>query len=613
MKLKNLLLLAFLSYLIASTLSVRKAPTQQLPNILWIITDDHRADALECFNRATINQSNSKLGYVQSPNANQLASEGTLFVNAYCNSPACAPSRASMLTGQYPHRHGVYGFEMAHNQSSTCKPIVSEILREQGYQTSLFGKAGFRKLTWNGQRPTWDRPDFEDLYVRNKDDLQLTGFTDYVKRNNWREKKIYEEFYDEEGLVAKILTTDMDEANRKLQQKMEKKYDILRAYTRSQDQLIIGGVSSRPVDKTVDGYLVQEFTKYFDHENQPYQTFSGRTVNGAKGNQPQFVQLNFHLPHTPVLPPQKFRDQFKNKVYAVPEFDKTKEHQNLPPQLKKAYQSFKIDGLTPEEKQQAIQDYYAFCAYGDYLIGKAVQRFKTYCAKNDQPYLIIFTVGDHGWHLGEQGMEAKFVPYNTSNQGAVIVVSSDDRFPKGKVVKDFTEYVDFSPTILSAAQVDISAKKYEYLDGMNLQDIVNEDTISRAYVLGEMNQVFGPRAYLRGKDFAFSMRVRKHNQRPGKKFPPNVDVKWAVTAPLEAVEVALYDLRNDPHETRNVALDKSYLELTEWFRKKLGNIVLGDGRVEVDWKQKDVFAISNFAKGADDKKLEIPLSIIPEI
>ena len=47
---------------------------EKKPNVLWIITDDHRADALACWNRATTGRSESVLGYVSSPNIDRLAS-----------------------------------------------------------------------------------------------------------------------------------------------------------------------------------------------------------------------------------------------------------------------------------------------------------------------------------------------------------------------------------------------------------------------------------------------------------------------------------------------------------------------------------------------------------
>ena len=77
--------------------------------------------------------------------------------------------------------------------------------------------------------------------------------------------------------------------------------------------------------------------------------------------------------------------------------------------------------------------------------------------------------------------------------------------------------------------------------------------------------------------------------------------------------MALYDLRKDPMEKNNVAYALKYKELAAWFRNKLGNIVLGDGRIECDWSMPNSYSISNFAGGADDKNLDIPSEIIPEL
>ena len=100
MKKKRLLL--SLGFLISSLELI--GPAQ--PNILWLITDDHRADSIQAFNQATAGQRHSALGEVSSPSADKLASEGVLFTRAYCNSPACAPSRTSMHFGMYPHHSG---------------------------------------------------------------------------------------------------------------------------------------------------------------------------------------------------------------------------------------------------------------------------------------------------------------------------------------------------------------------------------------------------------------------------------------------------------------------------------------------------------------------------
>jgi arylsulfatase A-like enzyme len=67
------------------------------PNVLFILTDDQRADALSCMGHA----------YLKTPHIDQLASEGLLFRNHYCTTSLCSPSRASILSGLYAHAHGV--------------------------------------------------------------------------------------------------------------------------------------------------------------------------------------------------------------------------------------------------------------------------------------------------------------------------------------------------------------------------------------------------------------------------------------------------------------------------------------------------------------------------
>ena len=88
-------------------------------------------------------------------------------------------------------------------------------------------------------------------------------------------------------------------------------------------------------------------------------------------------------------------------------------------------------------------------------------------------------------------------------------------------------------------------------------------------------------------------------------------MRWGLDAPLEKVEPVLYDLRTDAAERVNMSEVPEYAELLKWFRNKVGNIALGDCRVEVDWNKDNDYNISNFAPGADDKKLDIPHEYIP--
>ena len=67
------------------------------PNVVFILTDDQRSDALSCMGNP----------HLKTPNIDKLAHEGVLFKNHFCTTSLCSPSRASILGGLYAHTHGV--------------------------------------------------------------------------------------------------------------------------------------------------------------------------------------------------------------------------------------------------------------------------------------------------------------------------------------------------------------------------------------------------------------------------------------------------------------------------------------------------------------------------
>ena len=97
------------------------------PNILFVFADDHAAHAIGAYG-SQINTT---------PNIDRLAREGMLFRNAFVTNSICAPSRATILTGQFSHLNGVLTNVEAFD---TTKVTFPALLREAGYQTVLFGK-----------------------------------------------------------------------------------------------------------------------------------------------------------------------------------------------------------------------------------------------------------------------------------------------------------------------------------------------------------------------------------------------------------------------------------------------------------------------------------------
>lgn len=95
-------------------------------NVLWIMTDQHRADCLGCMGHPLI----------RTPNLDRLAGAGVVFDNAFCQSPVCMASRASLFTGRYPQAIRVRGMGILPPLETT----FPETLKRAGYLTAAFGK-----------------------------------------------------------------------------------------------------------------------------------------------------------------------------------------------------------------------------------------------------------------------------------------------------------------------------------------------------------------------------------------------------------------------------------------------------------------------------------------
>ena len=105
------------------------------PNVLWILSDELRSDALGCYERSW--------GPVATPNIDRIADRGILFENNFCNSPVCVPSRVSMLTATHPERNGIYYNEGAWLDFKPPLRLETfpEIFARHGYRTATIGKS----------------------------------------------------------------------------------------------------------------------------------------------------------------------------------------------------------------------------------------------------------------------------------------------------------------------------------------------------------------------------------------------------------------------------------------------------------------------------------------
>ena len=156
------------------------AEQPKTPNIIFILTDDQRWDAMGYAGNTII----------QTPEMDRLAREGVFFRNAFSSTPISAASRASILTGVYERTHG-YTFGVGPLKEEFAETSYPVQLREQGYYTGFFGKFGVNYRNMKGlfdEADSYDRrdefPDRRGYYYKtiDGDTVHLTQYAGYQAR-----------------------------------------------------------------------------------------------------------------------------------------------------------------------------------------------------------------------------------------------------------------------------------------------------------------------------------------------------------------------------------------------------------------------------------------------
>lgn len=120
------------------------------PDILLIMTDQQRGDCLGVEGHPCL----------QTPHLDELARGGTRFARAYSTCPVCIPARRSLLSGQYPHRHGMVGY--AEHCEWNPPATLPGLLRDAGYQTQMVGRSMH-------QHPPRKRFGYDEMVLGNED------------------------------------------------------------------------------------------------------------------------------------------------------------------------------------------------------------------------------------------------------------------------------------------------------------------------------------------------------------------------------------------------------------------------------------------------------------
>ena len=171
MKLKGTLILAFVVLSVFHSFGENKK--QEKPNVLFITIDDMN-------DWTTVFDKNNP---IRIPNIEKLASRGAFFTRAYCSSPACNPSRASVMTGTRPHKTGIYGNKSDWRGALPKTKTIQRYFKENGYFVCGSGKIFHHHKDWAFH----DNASFDEYLMMAINepypDKKLNGLDWYGSRN----------------------------------------------------------------------------------------------------------------------------------------------------------------------------------------------------------------------------------------------------------------------------------------------------------------------------------------------------------------------------------------------------------------------------------------------
>jgi choline-sulfatase len=430
----------------------------------------------------------------RTPQLDHLAADGVRFERAYCNSPMCTPSRQSFLTGRYPHALGVT--MLRHRLADFPHVTLAQRLHEAGYRTGAFGKMHFNSNERHGFEVHRTPHEFWATHARRPADRPLPKGVAIMPP--WRPFK-----------------------------------DPARIW--------LNGIY-RPVGRYDDEMPA---TWYVRHAVE---------FMRAHKDEPFFVQVGFHQPHSPFQFPVEFRNRIDPEQLTPPLIGPEDV-----PQIPKEFLE-----LTYGEKQRIRASYYTAVEYLDTKVGELLKALDDLGLADRT--LVVY-LGDHGYHLGEHGRFEKHCFYERVVR-APLVMRLPRAIPAAQASQALVEFVDIVPTVLDYLNVpaEADAPAPAGLHGHSLRPLIEGKVAAvRDAVFSEYQPT--NEAMVRTDRWKLIYRSA-HGVTNWMGYEP-------VLPPTQGRVVRLYDLEKDPEEFRNLAADPRYTKtvrdllgrLADWYRR----------------------------------------------
>lgn len=413
------------------------------PNILVIMPDQHRADAMGCEGNPV----------VQTPNMDRLAAEGVRFGRAYCQGPLCMPARASFLTERYVRDHGINRND---DDVPAHLPTFLQSLQQAGYHTGCIGKMhlyvhGATK-TSGRTRDTRDRVDTMRAFGF---DEPLEGVGKHAAANIQSE---YTDYLKDLGLYDTY-----------------REWMSVRRYGRGQIEINGRLVNRLPMWHVESAPLPAEA-----HIDRWVGLRAARWIDEYDREEPFFQWVGFAGPHDPWDAPAEYVAMYRDAGIALG----TLVPPEVPPDgpLRTFIQAFQqfghSDTLNEERIREVRRFYYANVTMIDEGVGEILRSLERR-GMLDNTWVIYTT--DHGEMLGDHMMLTKMVFYEGAVRVPLII-----RPPggiRGRVEDALVEHVDVPALIREIA----GAAAVPASEGRSLAGLVDGRGFERRTVVHSEN------------------------------------------------------------------------------------------------------------------------------
>jgi arylsulfatase A-like enzyme len=470
-----------------------KMQAQSKPNLLFIITDQQRFDAISLAGNVIL----------QTPNLDRLANQGAWFKNAYTQCAVSGPARASILTGCTVENHGIINNTLADSgtpQSATLMPqkTFDQILTDNAaYHCEYYGK--------------WHCPEFAASCYKNPVKFALRGRSIFGSNGDIRFYK--ENFLDQVFPKPALKTGELYDTYTErpyIPNVLDKRFGMTQTQVDNSGityaQPDLHGTISIPDEHSLTAFRAKQTIDALDRLKNI--TFS--------------ITCSFHFPHAPMLPGKYYSDMFPVNNMPLPV--SLNDPMSNSPYINSNSRTKHPEYADPQKIKYMISDYYALVKEIDVWVGKILDKLDELGLS--QNTIVVFT-SDHGEMLGAHGMREKNI-FLEESAHIPMMIRFPERIKPGTVVNQYVSNIDLFATILDYCGIDAPVS-----DGKSLRGIIDGTDQSRPkYIVTE---------WLGNTDKVPGYMILKDSW---KMFIPN--------SANSTVIDALYNLKDDPYEMNNL-------------------------------------------------------------